>query len=505
MVNSSGVLIRREVRSLTDDTLQWYAKAVSLMKGREPTDPTSWWYQAGIHGSHEAPKELFNQCKHASWYFVAWHRMYLYYFERIVRAAMGPSGPQDWAIPYWNYGLNGEFASIPNAFRSPTESGGNENPLYAEERRKKSGTRPGINEGARLPEAITTPAAALGRPQFIGTAEFGGGEAPPSEQFWNQTGQLEQTPHNDVHVAVGGPGGWMIDPDEAAKDPIFWLHHSNIDRVWAEWNVNHADPTASAWLNQKFEFFDENGTKVSKSCGEVLDTVGDLGYTYDVIPGATSKPPTPEPPEGEEEAPTPEAPPSPAEGEPVGSGAGAEAGAEAPSAYANSKVVGASEEKVTLTGSAEAVPVAIDNRAQEEVLEASRAEDPRRLYLNIEDIEGEKNPGTVYGVYVNLPENPDEKTLAAHHAGNVSFFGIERARNPRGDEHGHNLRVSMDVGELLRSIGGGQQFGDEQVQVTFLPLSLISPEGESQEAFHPPEEAEDEPPVHIGRVSLTVD
>lgn len=507
MVNDSGVLIRREVRSLTDDTLQWYAKAVWVMKQRQPTDPTSWWYQAGMHGSHEAPKELFNGCKHGSWYFVAWHRMYVYYFERIVRAAMGPAGPKDWALPYWNYGRNGEYASIPDAFRSPTEQSGNENPLYVEERRRPSGGRPGINEGAILPPQITTDAVAMGRPQFVGTAEFGGGEAPPNEQFWNQTGRLEQTPHNDVHVSVGGPGGWMTDPDEAAKDPIFWLHHSNIDRIWAEWNANHSDPAQAEWLNQPFEFFDEHGHKVTKTCGEVLDTVADLGYTYDVLAGPEAEQPAAEPPKAEE-PPAPETPAQPPAGEPVGAGSGSGSGGSGSNpgrGYAEGKVVAASENKVTLTGSKEAVPVPIPDRSHEEVLEASRAADPRHLYLNIEDIEGEKNPGTVYGVYVNLPENPDEKTLAEHHAGNISFFGIERARNPRGDEHGHNLRASMDVGELLRSIGDGQEYRDGQVKVTFLPLSVISPEGPGEEAFRPPEEATDEPPVHIGRVSLTVD
>jgi tyrosinase len=149
--------------------------------------------------------------------------------------------------------------------------------------------------------------------------------------------------------------------------------------------------------------------------------------------------------------------------------------------------------------------VTIDNRAQEEVLEASRETDPRHLYLNIEDIEGEENPGTVYGVYVNLPEDPDEGTLEKHYAGNISFFGIERAQSPAGDEHGHRLRYSLDVGDLLRSLGGGESFEEEEVRVTFRPLTLLPPEGATEEAFGAGSEvSRDEPPVQIGRVSLSV-
>lgn len=473
------------MRSLEDDTLQDYAKAVAIMKGRPADDPTSWWYQAAMHGSTEAPRDLYNQCKHGSWYFVVWHRLYLYYWERIVRAAVVEAGgPADWALPYWNYGIDQAHASIPDAFRNPTEGAGNENPLFVEER------APGINAGAALPAAITSDAAALACPGYIGLTEFGGGSAPPERQFWREPGVLERSPHNAVHGAIGGANGWMSFPDEAAKDPIFWLHHCNIDRVWAEWGG--ADPGEADWTNQPFEFFDADGRKVSKTCVEAVDTVQDLGYTYDVIPGIPQPPTEPEPPQEEAEAPTS----PPAEREPVISG----------SAYSNGKVIGASEEKVTLTGGVEDIPVAIDDRGQQEVLEASRESTPENLYLNIEDIEGEKNPGTVYGVYVNLPEDPDEKTLEAHYAGNISFFGIEHSQDPPGDEHGHGLRYSLEVGSLLRKLGGGEQFGEEEVRVTFRPLSLLPPEGGAEESFRAAAEArEDGPPVKIGRVSLAVD
>ena len=50
---------------------------------------------------------------------------------------------------------------------------------------------------------------------------------------------LESNPHNQVHVDVGGDSpdgriwGLMSDPGLAALDPIFYMHHSNIDRMWA--------------------------------------------------------------------------------------------------------------------------------------------------------------------------------------------------------------------------------------------------------------------------------
>ena len=56
---------------------------------------------------------------------------------------------------------------------------------------------------------------------------FGGQIASPT-QFNAPHGELESQPHDVVHVSLNG---LMDDPDTAAEDPIFWLHHANIDRL----------------------------------------------------------------------------------------------------------------------------------------------------------------------------------------------------------------------------------------------------------------------------------
>jgi tyrosinase len=472
----SSPFVRHEVRSLPpgDKTLHAYSEAVRVMQERPAKDPTSWSYQAAIHGSEAQPAlPLWNQCKHGTWYFVAWHRMFLYYFELIVREAVHKvGGPKDWTIPYWDYGRNGAYASLPDAFRNPTNKDGSKNHLYVQER------APGVNGGAILPAAATSATVALSRPQFTGVAEFGGGVAPPNQQFWSQTGRLEQTPHNVVHSLVGGTG-WMGNPDKAAKDPIFWLHHSNIDRLWALWNAKkHLDPSEGQWANQSFKFFDVDGTQVTKTCAEVMDTIKDLDYTYYPPPARVSV--------EQPVRPGPIAPemPSPTSKEP--------------------KVVGAASARVTLTGSTAAIPVEVDERARQEVSDASRASDPRRLYLNIEDIEGEVNPGSVYGVYVNLPEAASGEELEQHHVTNVSFFGIERARNPRDDEHSHSLRVSVDVGHILSALGEDGRWDGKPIDVTFRPLTLSPGEDQTEEDLQA-ETPGEHPPVQIGRVSLSVE
>ena len=70
----------------------------------------------------------------------------------------------------------------------------------------------------------------------------------------------------------------------AALDPIFWLHHANIDRLWSVWNARgNNNPTDPAWLNEKFRnmFFDKNGNPVSSIGVSDVLTTNSLGYTYD--------------------------------------------------------------------------------------------------------------------------------------------------------------------------------------------------------------------------------
>ena len=95
--------IRKDVWGLTNAAGDWpqelteYAQAVAAMReldppgNGKPTDPLSWKFQAAIHGrdrpngSPDDSNEFWNDCQHGSWFFLAWHRMYLCAFESIIQ------------------------------------------------------------------------------------------------------------------------------------------------------------------------------------------------------------------------------------------------------------------------------------------------------------------------------------------------------------------------------------------------------------------------------------
>lgn len=230
--------VRKNVWSLDahDETLTWYARAVSAMKERPIADPTSWRYQAAVHEYQRDGDPLstpndklptaadqtrfWTQCQHGSWYFLPWHRMYLHHFETIVAAEVEKlGGPAGWALPYWNYSASAHARLLPPAFRQPKLPDGTPNGLYVEQR------DPRCNAGQPFAHARDTDVKAcleqrhFDSPSAGGSSSFGG-PVTVFEHGGGAQGALEQTPHGSIHVAVGGDGGWMGAFNTAALDPI---------------------------------------------------------------------------------------------------------------------------------------------------------------------------------------------------------------------------------------------------------------------------------------------
>lgn len=247
----TAVMIRKNVYSLTAAEITSIKTGVTAMKALPYTDKTSWLYQAAIHGT-TLPDNLpsWNTCHQpgASFFFLAWHRMYVYFFERILRAK---SGNANLTLPYWNYQTN---AVMPPDWRNSAPG----NPLYDASRNST------INSGGSLPASIMT---------SINNAL----DLVPYYSFQTSL----NGPHGSVHTTISGN---MSSTSSAAKDPVFWLHHCNIDRLWEVWLRKcggRANPTDAPWLTKTYTFFDENGTAVSMNGSQVVKTASQLNYRYD--------------------------------------------------------------------------------------------------------------------------------------------------------------------------------------------------------------------------------
>ena len=314
---NAGGQFKNASNQFTD--LYWYAKGVGVMMSRKLNDPTSWWFYAAIHGEYiiNAPSgypnwakippqpqvptsplptaalisQYWDQCQHAGWFFAPWHRGYLYALENILRGIIiGLGGPQTWALPYWNYLKQGTNQyQMPPAFALRTLPDGSPNPLFVTARYWPNGNGniyvqiPPVSQQCQQSPTYTSTA---------GRQNYGGG-ITGFAHFASSTGLLESNPHNLVHVMVGGNsstgiGGLMSDPGLAALDPIFYLHHCNIDRLWAAWNAaGKSNPTDPNWLNgptatgsRKFYMPKPDGTAWQYTPA-MVNTIGQLNYSYD--------------------------------------------------------------------------------------------------------------------------------------------------------------------------------------------------------------------------------
>jgi tyrosinase len=247
---------RRDLATLAanDPIIETYRAAVAAMKALPASDPRSWNRQAQIH---------FDFCPHSNWFFLPWHRAYLLYFEQICCEL---TGNQDFALPYWNWTCN---RTLPAPFLGDAS-----NALFEPGR---SGVPP-----AALPDPIVgTPVidSILDETNFL---LFGSSPASGQRDFAG-SGPLEGTPHNYVHGFVGGIMGSYQSP----RDPIFWMHHNMIERIWWEWNIvrGNANTNDSAWVNFPFNgnFVDRNGNSVNTTVG-ALSLAPLLLYQFDTSP-----------------------------------------------------------------------------------------------------------------------------------------------------------------------------------------------------------------------------
>lgn len=494
---------RRDVWKLPagDTTLEWYGKAVEVLRKRALTQPNSWRYLAAMHGASEvmwrdagylddgssfpAPRPsspAWDQCQHQSWFFLPWHRGYLAAFEAIVRDTIAkmPGGPTDWALPYWDYNDTGNprRLEMPPAFAAPKLPTGAPNGLFVERRF-------GESDGAIVldDDRIDIRPAMLSR-RFTGVetgASSGfGGPSTPFHHGGGTGGILEGEPHNQVHGMVGGgirneSGaiilGLMSHPNTAALDPIFWLHHANIDRLWDVWlkraPEQNKNPQQVEWVKGpqdiKFTMPNVDGSTYQFSPTDVLDTTTPrLDYTYEST-----------------------ADPFPGQSRMVARLRNLNESLQAVTLAARAQpmpteLVGAFRQTLRVGPTPVSASVPLDKpTAQKTVASLSRAaagmeaaSEPDRIFVNIENIRG-KNDAAAFYVYVNLPENADPKAYPDHRARAITLFGVEQASRPDGKHAGNGLTEVVEITDVVDRLHAKGVLADDQIKVSLVPANDI--------------------------------
>ncbi|HMF07107.1 MAG TPA: tyrosinase family protein, partial [Methylocella sp.] len=316
------------------NVLTSYKNAIAAMLALPPTDPRNWYRNAFVH---------LLDCPHGNWWFLPWHRAYLVWFERICRQL---SGDQNFALPYWDWTKNPQvpaamfdgvldpddshyiasFDQFQNVFQAPIDqlyasfSPAQQNalgqrglsasadfwntvqnpqgPMFFDQpnARGLTAANRGLDAATQSTVAIGVVRSALDDFPFAGDTTGGGAPGFASGKVGQHSarggkGILESQPHDNVHGAMGGASGQAFMVSFLSPvDPIFFLHHANLDRLWDVWTrrqtaLNRAalpDGTdLTAWSNEQFLFFsDETPLPVTKTNAGDYKSIGDFGYDF---------------------------------------------------------------------------------------------------------------------------------------------------------------------------------------------------------------------------------
>ena len=209
---------------------------------------------------------------HSSWRFLPWHRLQTLHMEKLIAKA---SGKADFAMPYWDWSddvLPVQFVNDDVLSHDGRECGVKEsiakfcvaNETSLTDRSKNDfSTFFGKPRAADQPRDNDTPSGAQ---HFSGSCEWSG--------------------HNLIHSFIGGDMGVL---ETAPNDPLFWVHHANVDRTWAAWSADHSPSDYSdTWSVEQLAGYEDpdHSSPAAVAASSTIDTEA-LGYGYAIA----SKPP----------------------------------------------------------------------------------------------------------------------------------------------------------------------------------------------------------------------
>jgi tyrosinase len=198
------------------------------------------------------PGQSDRNSAHSGPVFLPWHRLMLLLFELQLQRLLGDANV---GLPYWDWAADGDLppAQQPAApLWRATGIGGNGSPIadgpfrpsqfrvrvesgpFGELRTANRGlNRDLARDAASLPTSVHVDEA-LAQTSY---------DASPwnrsTLRFRNRAEGWRPLPaprlHNRVHVWVGGDMG----PATSPNDPVFYLNHCNVDRIWEAWMVRH--------------------------------------------------------------------------------------------------------------------------------------------------------------------------------------------------------------------------------------------------------------------------
>jgi tyrosinase len=220
------VRVRKDARKLTLEERDRFLEAVRKLHLRDG----NYEVYVQIHNLAALPNRSEG---HGGSAFLPWHRAFILHLERALQA-IDPSV----TVPYWKFDeaapeiFNENFMGADSATGFAAFTSGHPFELWSIEGLS------GIYRGLQTPDHTVVPDL-----QSVGAGEPIRSQndtlLPTDYAGATAFSALEGNPHGYAHVWAGLNDGWIRQVPIAPRDPLFFLLHCNVDRLWALWQQQH--------------------------------------------------------------------------------------------------------------------------------------------------------------------------------------------------------------------------------------------------------------------------
>ena len=371
--------------------------------------------------------DVWGTCQHGNLEFLPWHRMMLYFYEKTVRKYVGG----DYSLPYWDYyeetSANGNGLALPQMVRG-VQAG----TLYDQYR------TPGLNEYLTAIDSETASAY----------------QAFTNSDFTGFSNTLQGQPHGAMHCAVGYN---CVLPDMglvpiAGQDPVFYMHHANIDRLWQCWlNKKAAGQPITldwakknlgmpdSWYDTTYTFADENGDKVTMSIADVF-TPGKIPVRYSNELNCDIQAPS----------------------------LMTVSNTKNTRAFKSNHRPVSSNQPIQLFGVTQQISL---NPQTQKFFQSTNRVTKRKLnsgetYLILENVEMIGQPALTYKIYLSSEKNPENKIYVA----TINYFAVDHHAHSDHAKQGHIGQLVYQVSHHVQQIG----VSADDLKVQFVPTDLTT-------------------------------
>ncbi|GAD93058.1 conserved hypothetical protein [Paecilomyces variotii No. 5] len=284
-------IVRREWRTLNHNERLAYTQAARCLT----ESPSMRRENTTIHDDFVLLHSRIGNYSHNAAPFLPWHRYFIHLYEQALHEHCNYTG----VLPYWNWSLDWEDLSKSPVWDNETGFGGSgtgaesvanghcvlDGPF--------AGAQAAYYEGNYHPHCLSRgflPEEVIQRAGKIAVRPARLNRVFAEQDYYKFLLKVEQVSHLTIPYIVQGDFAKVTAPN----DPVFFLHHGQVDRVWWIWQQRHHrdgkflggydgisrnDSTVSAQLTDMLDFGD---FAPDVSVNDVINTqAGILCYRYD--------------------------------------------------------------------------------------------------------------------------------------------------------------------------------------------------------------------------------